>query len=284
MRNALKTCALALLPVLPLGAAAHDTSRVVTIGGALTEIVFALGEQDRLVARDSTSVYPEAVQALPDIGYIRQLSPEGVLSVNPSLIIALEGSGPPAAVEVLADARVPMVTIPDRHDETGILEKIRLVGQALGVEDKADALSGEVRASLDAALAEVAQGAEHKRVLFVLSLAGGRVMASGRDTAADALIRMAGGQNVIPDFEGYRQVTDEAIIEAAPEIIVMMGEGGPPAAEDDAVFGHPAIAPTPAGQDRALIRIDGANLNFGPRTADAVRGLAAQLHDAGAEG
>ena len=90
------------LAALISSASAEDkASRIVSIGGSITEIVYALGEEDRLIARDQTSIYPDAAKKLPDVGYIRQLSPEGVLSVNPDLVIALEGYGPPEARQVI---------------------------------------------------------------------------------------------------------------------------------------------------------------------------------------
>ena len=105
-----------------------DTSRIASVGGSITEIVYALGEEDKLAARDSTSVYPEAALKLPDVGYMRALSPEGVLSVNPTGILAVEGSGPRETIDVLKKASVPFITVPETYDHAGILEKIRVVG------------------------------------------------------------------------------------------------------------------------------------------------------------
>ena len=104
-----------------------DTSRIAAIGGSITEIVYALGEEGHLVARDSTSRYPTAAMALPDVGYMRQLSAEGVLSVNPSGILALHGSGPKEAVDVLKKSSVPFIDVPEHYSHDGILEKIRIV-------------------------------------------------------------------------------------------------------------------------------------------------------------
>ncbi|RVC39725.1 hemin ABC transporter substrate-binding protein, partial [Mesorhizobium sp. M4A.F.Ca.ET.090.04.2.1] len=149
------TLALAIVLSLLLGvpqaraekaAAFADTSKIIAIGGSITEIVYALGEQGHLVARDSTSRYPEAALKLPDVGYMRQLSPEGVLSVNPSGILALHGSGPKEAVEVLKKSSVPFIDVPEHYTHDGILEKIRVVGKALGVDAKADRLAAEVDA------------------------------------------------------------------------------------------------------------------------------------------
>jgi iron complex transport system substrate-binding protein len=257
----------------------YDASRVVAIGGSVTEIIYALGEEGRLIARDSTSTFPEQALELPDVGYMRALSPEGVLSVDPSLIVALEGSGPPEALEVLDKASVPMVTVPDRFDAEGILEKIRIVGDVLDVEDKAETLASQTDADLKAAQAVTADITERKTVLFVLSLQGGRVLASGTNTAADGIIAIAGGLNAVTDYEGYKQLTDEAIIEAAPDVILAMDRGGDHEMQVDELLRHPAIAATPAAQNKSVVRMDGAFLlGFGPRTAAAARELSAALY------
>ena len=273
---------LASLPAVSAALAGEtdfDTSRMVTIGGSLTEIVYALGEEDRLVARDSTSVYPPEALNLPDVGYIRALSPEGVLSVDPGLIVLLEGAGPPEALDVLEKANVPLVSVPESFDRDGILAKIRVVGDVLGVEDKAAALAVRVKADLDQAQAATANIGERKKILFVLSLQGRRVMVSGSDTAADGIIAMAGGVNAIAGYSGYKQLTDEAIIDAAPDLILAMDRGAELDVQADQLLVHPAIAATPAGANQNILRMDGAFLlGFGPRTAAAVHELATALY------
>jgi len=253
-----------------------DTSRVVSVGGDVTEIIYALGEEGRIIARDSTSMYPEAAMKLPDVGYMRALSPEGILAVNPSAIIAVEGAGPPEALTVLKNASVPFETVPNTYDREGILKKIDRVGALLGVEDKAKALEAKVGADLDAAIidAEKRPEAERKRVLFILSMQGGKIMASGTGTAADGIIKLAGAVNAVGTFPGYKPLTDESIIEAKPDVILMMNREGGHAAANDDLFKQPAIALTPAAEKKAVIRMDGLHLlGFGPRTASAVREL-----------
>lgn len=261
------------------GESGYDISRVVTVGGSLTETVYALGEEGRLVARDSTSTFPEAALALPDVGYMRALSPEGVLSVDPSLILLLEGSDPPEALEVLEKASVPLVTVPETFDRAGILDKITTVGKALGVEDKATKLAAEMAAEIDAAQALTADVKERRKVLFVLSLQGGRVLASGTGTAADGIIAMAGGVNAVTDYAGYKQLSDEALIEAAPDVILVMDRGGDLNVQEGELLAHPAIAATPAAAARKVVRMEGAFLlGFGPRSAAAARELAGALY------
>nr|WP_245729554.1 ABC transporter substrate-binding protein [Salinihabitans flavidus] len=257
---------------------------VLSIGGAVTEIVVALDQQHRLRARDTTSTYPEAVTNLPDVGYMRALSPEGVLSVGPELILSGEGAGPPEALEVIRAADVRFVEVPDAFDADGILRKIEVVADALDVPERGAQLAAEVGAELEAAMqrAERADG-EKKRVLFVISTQGGKINASGTGTAADALIRMAGGVNAVSDYHGYKQITDEAVGLAAPDVILMMDRGGDHGVADDELFDMPAIRMTPAAQSRAVVRMDGLlMLGFGPRTAEAVTRLNEALYGEGA--
>jgi iron complex transport system substrate-binding protein len=282
-RAALAAAALAIFAV-PATAAEEgevfkDASRIASIGGSLTEIVYALGEEARLIARDSTSLYPEAALVLPDVGYMRALSPEGVLSVNPTAILALHGSGPKEAVEVLKKASVQYVEVPEQFDHQGILIKIRAVGTALGVDAKAEALAAEVDADLATAEKLTADLATRKRVLFILSAQGGKLLAAGSNSAADGIIKLAGAVNAVEGYEGYKQLSDEAAAIAAPDVILMMDRGGDHAALDAELLAHPALASTPAAKAKAIIRMEGTYLlGFGPRTAAAARDLAASLY------
>lgn len=256
-----------------------DTSRLVSIGGSLTEIIYALGEEEKLVARDQTAVYPEAAQALPDVGYMRQLAPEGVLSFSPSALLVIEGSGPPEALEVLSQAGVEYQTVPESYSAEGVLLKIRAVGQALGAAEKAEALATETETQFAELAARTEAITEPKRILFILSAEGGKIQASGTGTAADGIISLAGAVNAIDDYSGYKALTEEAIIEAAPDVILMMDRGGDHSASDAELKANPAIALTPAGQNDAFYRLDGGYLlGFGPRTAAAASDVADLLY------
>lgn len=283
LKNFLAAGAVVVFAVLPAAAQdLHpfaDNSRLVSIGGSLTEIIYALGEEGKLIARDSTATYPEAAVALPDVGYMRQLAPEGVLSVSPSALLVIEGSGPPEALDVLSHAGVDYQTVPEGFSHEGILVKVRAVGQALGVPDKAEVLVGEIDTALKAVEARTADIAERKRVLFILSAQGGKIQASGTDTAADGIIALAGAVNAIDEYSGYKALTEEAIIEAAPDVILMMDRGGDHSASDADLIANPAIALTEAGRNHAIVRLDGAYLlGFGPRTAEAVSDLVDALY------
>ncbi|PID46506.1 MAG: hemin ABC transporter substrate-binding protein [Proteobacteria bacterium] len=258
--------------------------RIISIGGSVTEIIYALGQEKRLVARDTTSVYPAAANQLPNVGYMRRLSPEGVLSVTPDMIIAEAGSGPQETIDVIKEASIRFIEIPDGFDRDAVTAKIQAVAEALGVAKEGTELADKVDAKLAAAEKEAAaHEGEPKRVLFILSTRGGRVMASGTNTAADGIIRMAGAVNAVGDFKGYKPVTNEAIIAAAPDVILMMsrrgGQSDSHSKANDELFKMPVLASTPAAKTQSVVRIDGLLLlGFGPRTADAVKTLNEALY------
>ncbi|KJZ19321.1 heme/hemin ABC transporter substrate-binding protein [Loktanella sp. S4079] len=282
MRLHIKAAAIAALALAaPTIATAQDEQRIVSIGGSITEIIYAIGKGDALIARDTTSSFPEQANDLPDVGYMRALSPEGVLSVSPGLIVSEDGAGPPETIDVLKEADIPMVMIADEFSHEGIVAKIRAVGVAVGAEQEADALANDVDAKLLTAqeTAAARAGDTPKRVMFILSTQGGRIMASGSNTAADSIIAMSGAVNAITEFEGYKQLSDEAISVAAPDVILMMDRGGDHGADNSELLAMPAIVTTPAAETGSVVRMNGLYmLGFGPRTADAVLELSAALY------
>jgi iron complex transport system substrate-binding protein len=282
MMRALFVAMLATLPPLlaslPL-AASEAPKRVIVAGGVITEIAYALGRQDQLVGVDSTSQHPpEALASKPNIGYVRALSAEGVLSLGPDHIVAIEGAGPPGVLDLLREARIPITTIPEDLTEQGVLHRIRAVGAALGATAEAQKLAARVETDFSELARERAAQAGKKRVLFILSMQNGRVLVGGRNSSADAIIRLAGGINAADAVEGYKPLSDEGLLAAAPEVLVMMQRGGHAVSAAD-VFAHPALGAVPAATDRALVSMDGLLLlGFGPRTPEAARSLMQAIH------
>ncbi|MGK6312056.1 heme/hemin ABC transporter substrate-binding protein [Neorhizobium sp. DT-125] len=256
-----------------------EAKRIVSIGGTITEILYALGAEDRIVARDSTSFYPDAANSKPDVGYMRQLSAEGILGQKPDLILMEEGSGPPPVIEILKASEVPMVVVPTPPKVDAIGRKIRDVGAAVGLSDKAEALAAKTEADLKKLQEDVAKiPGPKKKVLFVLSLSNNRVMAGGADTEAGAVVELAGGINAAPTINGYKPLADEAVIAAQPDVILSMSRGDH-AITPDQVFAMPSMQTTPAAANKALVTMDGLLLlGFGPRTPEAARRLAADIY------
>lgn len=276
-----RTTALTLGLAMGLALPAAAKERVLALGGAVTEIVVALGAEDRLAGRDTTSTYPARIEALPDVGYLRRLAPEGVLALAPDLILADASAGPPETMQVLTAAGVHLVPVPGEASAQGVLAKIRTVAQALDLTREGEALSAKVQQGFDAAAAASAVSGAKKRVLFVLSLQGGRVMAAGSGTEAQGILQLAGAENAVQGFAGYKQLTDEAVLAAAPDVILMMDREGAQSVGADEIRAQPALAATPAGRAGALVRMDGMLLlGFGPRTPEAVLALHQALYPA----
>jgi iron complex transport system substrate-binding protein len=258
-----------------------DASRIVSVGGAVTEILYELGLKDRIVAIDTTSLFPpDALKQKPNVGYMRALSAEGVLGLNPSLVLAIEGAGPKETIAVLEAATVPLVRVPDRYTGDGIIEKIKIVADVAGENHRGQCLAGKVGDDLAALSALRAKVTQPRKVMFVLSLQSGKPMVAGRNTAADGIIRLAGGVNAIDAYEGYKQIADESVIAAAPDTVLVM-QRQQDAIDAKTLFAHAAFVLTPAAAQQSFVAMDGLYLlGFGPRTAMAARDLAAQLYPA----
>jgi iron complex transport system substrate-binding protein len=275
--------ALCLSFCLASAASAEEGPRLLTLGGSVTEIAVALGAESWLIARDSTSNWPESVLSLPDVGYIRALSPENVLALDPGLIVAEGDAGPPETVDVLTAAGIPFILVPEATDPQSIIAKIEAVAAALDLPAEGAALAARTEAGLNAAKARAATVTQPKRVLFILSLQGGRVMAGGEGTEAEGIIHLAGGVNAATGFQGYKPMTDEAVLAAQPDVILMMDREGDLAITEGDVLAQPALADTPAGKSGAVVRMDGMLLlGFGPRTPEAAEALHTAIY--GSEG
>jgi iron complex transport system substrate-binding protein len=262
-------------------AQAQVPARVVAVGGAVTEIVYALGAGERLVAVDSTSVYPAAALKLPKVGYMRTLSSEGVLAMNPQAVIATAEAGPKAAIAQIQSTGVPVTTVPSDHSFDTVRVRVRKVASALGLEARGDALEQRIVAQWSEAERAVAGHATRPRVLFLLAHTGNSAMVAGEDTAADAMIRYAGARNAFAGVQGYKPLTAEAAIAAAPDVVLITTEGLETIGGADRLWSRPGLALTPAGKAKRVVALDALYLlGFGPRLPQAVKDLAGRLHGA----
>jgi iron complex transport system substrate-binding protein len=256
-----------------------DTSRILSIGGDITEILYALGVDGKIIAVDSTSQYPaEALGQKANVGYMRALSAEGVLSTNPTLIIAAKDAGPPPVIAVLKASSVPYIEVPDDKSPEGVAAKIRFVASVVGAEEKGEALAKDVERDFALLSEQRSRIKQPKRALFVLSVQNGRATIAGTGTSADAMLKLAGATNVASEAHGYKPLADEAGVELAPDAVVTMqhGASGPPS---DAIATIAALAESPALKQNKIIEMNGLYLlGFGPRCARAARELMAALY------
>lgn len=257
-----------------------QVERILSLGGALTEIVYGLNAEDQLVGVDMTSKYPIAAQSLPDVGYFRRLSAEPVVALSPTLILASDQAGPPEVFAQIEDAGIKIVRVPENDFRENIGGKVRYVAKLLNRQAEGDVLAADLDQQMAALQRDVGSATSAKpRIVSLMSMGRGVLQAAGNGTIAHHLIELAGGENVFSNFSGYKPVSDEALIAAAPDIIlvpshILIQAGGLSSVKDT-----PSIAQTPAGKTDKVIVVDSATaLGYGPRFPQAARRLAHVFH------
>ncbi|WP_167856128.1 heme/hemin ABC transporter substrate-binding protein [Natronospirillum operosum] len=246
---------------------AGAAERIVVADGALTEILYALGAEDRIVGVDTTSIYPPEAEDLPNIGYLRALSAEGILSLSPDLLLTTQDAGPSAVLNQLRQANLRVEMLEADYSASGTQALIERVGQIVGLEDEAEALGQELRDQVEAARDQIDPDT---RILFVLRGGGRGFMVSGSGTRAHALIELTGASNPLAAMDGYKPLANEAALELAPDVILVSHMEGDVAA----LYEHPALQHTPAARHGRIHSIDDTHwLQFGPRLGEAVTEL-----------
>ena len=260
--------------------AAADSTRIAVAGGSLTEIIYFLGAEERLVAVDTTSNFPAAARKLPSIGYVRALSAEGLLSLKPTLVLGEHDMGPPHVPTALAATGLPLVRVAEVPTAAGIVAKVRCVAAVLGLAEHAEALIEMRLAPVVEALAAVTRSdaAAPVRAVVLLGVRDGTPIGAGAGTSAHGLLEMAGAVNALMDFHGWKPVSVEALANAQADYVVMPQRGAADIGGVAQALRHPAVAPLVAGRADRLIVMDGMELlGFGPRTLGAALRLAKLL-------
>lgn len=260
---------------------ASRAERLISLGGGITEVVYALGAENQLVGTDTTSLYPPAAQNTAKVGYLRSLSAEGLLSLRPTAMVASSEAGPPVVLDQLRTAGVRLELVPIDHTWAEVQRKVEAVGRATRKVDESRALQTRLDSEWQAAMASVAafKPASPPKVIFILSHSGSP-MVSGGGTAADAVIRFMGARNALTGFQGYRPMTAEAVAAAAPDVVLLTTQGIEAMGGADKFWSRPEWRLTPAWRQRetreTLVHRDALELlGFTPR----LPGLIRQLHE-----
>jgi iron complex transport system substrate-binding protein len=260
----------------------EDVSRIVPLSGDVAEIVWTLGLGANIVGVDVSAVYPpEVMGPLPKIGFERQLAAEGILALNPTVVIGKEQAGPPEVLEQVRSAGVSVVIIAEPQTIEAPTAKIRAVAAALGVAEAGEALATRVQAEIDAARDLAAQATDRPRVLFIYVRGGGTQLIGGAGSVADAMIEAAGGldSGVEAGIQGFMPVTAEAVAAAQPDVIIAPSSGVESIGGLEAFLQIPGVAQTPAGQNGAILVYDDLRfLGMTPRTGEALLELVTALH------
>lgn len=258
--------------------AAARAERIVSVGGAVTETLFALGVGASVVAVDTSSVFPEAATTLPQVGYQRSLSAEPILALRPTLVIVSPEAGPPAALEQLRAAGVRVEAVGQAHSPAETVARTRAIAALVGVVGAGATLAESIGTGAAAAAERARARRLAPRVVFVYARGGGNVMVSGTGTAASAMLGLAGAVNAVDRYQGFKPLSAEAMVAAQPEAIVVLARGLEAAGGLDGVLAIPGVAATPAGKARRVVVMDDLlMLGFGPRLPEAIDELARRL-------
>ena len=275
-RDVLTGGAAALFGVLCGGSPAQASPgpRVVSIGGGITEIVYALDAQNLLVGVDTTSTFPAAAARLPSVGYARQLSAEGILALTPSLVLTTAEAGPPAVLQQLRGSGITLQTLDADHRFEGLIVRIQAVGKATGHPAAAQALAAKTTRDWSQVQRDVAAASQRPRVLFLMGFDTARMMVAGQGTAAQAMLDYAGAHNAAQGYSGYKPLTPEALIAARPDVLLTTRQALDAGGGAAGLLRQPGMAQTPAGKAQRVIALDTMLLlGFGPRLPLAVQTL-----------
>lgn len=271
-------CLKVLLLVSSCFATAHaEQADTLVIGADLAEIVDQLQATSRLLGRDDSSLHPAQVASLPSVGYLRQLSAEGILALKPKRVLISDAARPAIVVRQLESVGLEVIRVDRGKSINDIARKIQQVAVAMGREERMHSLIAKQQV-LTAELAAVPR-LEGRKALFIFNRTGMTPLVMGRDTEASAALEQAGISNSA-SFKAYKQVAGESMVALAPDFVIISKAGLQALGGEDNLWKLGGLALTPAGRARRLVQVDDqALLNLGPRTAAAMLQL---RQDAGA--
>ena len=254
-----------------------SSERIVSLNGSTTEILFALGVGDNVVGCDASSTYPKGVkERLPSVGYQYGLNAEGVLSLNPTLVIGRDDVRPPQVVQQLRMAGVTVLLLKEPRGFEAAKQRLRTIGKAVGQQKKAEALINALNTDIKKLETKLAsREAQPKQKALFLYLRGTQTtLVLGADTAPGAMFNIIGTENAAGSIKGNKPMTAEAVIAAQPDVYVLFTTSLKSVGGVDGLLNLPGLAHTPAGQNRRVVTLDGQYLSgFGPRCGRAALDL-----------
>ncbi|MCD9625076.1 heme/hemin ABC transporter substrate-binding protein [Rhabdothermincola salaria] len=261
-----------------------DASRILPLWGNLSEIVFALGLGDRVVGRDVSATFP-GTEDLPIVTRAHDVSTESVLSLEPTVVLAQTDTGPPEALDQIRAAGIAVVVLEMPMSIDDITPRIRTIAEALGVpaagEDLVDRTEREIADARDT----IPEGSEPLVAFLYLRGQAGVYLLGGEGSGADSMIAAAGGEDAgraIGLDRPFTPITSEAMVEAAPDVILLTGSGLESVGGIDELLAMPGIAQTPAAASRRVVTVeDGILYSFGSRTPLALAELIEAIHTDG---
>ncbi|WP_412104881.1 heme/hemin ABC transporter substrate-binding protein [Vibrio mediterranei] len=256
LKNLMLVGALSTIPAVFSSATAAE--KIVSAGASVTELIYALDAQSKLVGVDVTSVTPEGT-TIPKVGYHRALSAEGLLALEPTLVIGSDEMGPKPALDQLSRVGVDVEVVDTSSTIDGLNHRIDQIAKLTNSEAKVGELKEKVAQQVEALNSNQPSQSNMKKVLFLLIHEGRPANVAGNGTTPDAIIKLAGGINpAASQIDSYKPLSNEAMVEMQPDVILVSGRSYEKMGGSDAVLkALPLLAATPAGKNGDIVTIDG---------------------------
>jgi len=259
-------------------AIASSGQKIITAGSAITETVCALGDCSKIIASDRTSLYPAEIQKLPSIGYRTSISAEGIISLQPSLVIAEKDYVELAVLEQIKSTGIKLLIVERVYTIEGTRNLIRQIATELSKKAEGEKLIAKIESQLAEANAIVKKSKITPKVLCVYNRGTSSVDIAGTNTFS-SILPFVGAEPAITGVDGYKPLNAEALIASNPDYLLMFESGVQSLGGVEGVLKIAGVAETTAGKKKQIIAMEGIKLsNFGPRFGEAVKELAIQLH------
>src|SRR5690606_28899390 len=240
-------------------------NKIVSLNGAITETIAALGKGGEIVGKDVTSTYPADLTA-KDLGHVgRGMTIEGLMSVNPTLIIGTTKEENPDLMGKIKESGIKLELVDQEYSVEGAKNLIKKVSEIIGVSEVQN-----LNDKIDADLAQMQAFEKKPKVLFIYARGAGNLMVAGTGTPMEALIKIAGADNAVTEFADFKPLTPESLIQGNPDVILMFDSGIQSMGGMDGILKVPGIEQTNAGKNKKIVTMDGGLMsNFGPRVGEA---------------
>ena len=261
----------------------NNSIRIVCVSKQLTEILFALGQGNRIVGVDISSTYPPETKNITTVGYHRMLSAEGIISLNPTAVYYNGGTdasiGPENVIRQLKEVGIPLKEFPATPtiDSTKIL--IQSIAKEFGVEQKADEICKKIDEDMKKAEEKLRTYSTKPRVLIIhYGRASDNYFVMGNKGNQNSMIVWSGGINAA-DTSNFKLLSSESIVNCQPDVILATDFGFDRIGSEEKFVQLPGISLTPAAKNHKIFRIEEHDLIYlGPRTGENVLKLMEIIH------